>query len=315
MGKFFTISVLSAMLAVAPCVHAAPAAQADTIGPLLGGIMYDQGTPYNDLCPSLNGEGKSVTGCVATAMAQVMRYYKFPAVGHGSSSYTSSQGAVTYNFDNHPFDWDNMLETYTRSNYSLQQGQAVATLMLACGASVNMTYSADGSGAQTDKAQAALKNYFYYSNAKLAETTDQNVLVNDWVYTIQENLDNGRPVIYAGSSGSFAGHCFVVDGYTIDAEGTYWFHCNWGWSGLDNDWYKITNFAPPSDGTGNNYSGYRNSMVYNIYPDGGTAVEEVTHSMEIDANMPIYNIFGVQVRADQLQHGNIYIQNGQKIIF
>ena len=128
------------------------AATADSVGPLLGNIKYDQGEPYNRKCPVLNNEGRSVTGCVATAMAQVMRFYQHPSCGTGTSSYTGSSGAVTYNFSQHPFNWSLILENYSSQSYTNAQAEAVAELMLACGASVNMKYSADGSGSNADKA-------------------------------------------------------------------------------------------------------------------------------------------------------------------
>ena len=295
------------------------AATADSVGPLLGNIKYDQGEPYNRKCPVLNNEGRSVTGCVATAMAQVMRFYQHPSCGTGTSSYTGSSGAVTYDFSKHPFNWNLILEDYSSQSYTNAQAEAVAELMLACGASVNMKYSADGSGSNADKAALALKNNFYYptaANLELKVSTEdirQNILVEVWGEQLRMNIDAGHPVIYAGSSGNaITGHCFVVDGYKFDADGNTYFHINWGWSGANDGWFLITGFQPTPDET--NYSYYRNSMVYDIYPPTGTDLENVS-SNKLDLTMPVYNILGQQVNVSQLQKGMIYIQKGRKFVW
>ena len=294
------------------------AATADSVGPLLGNIKYDQGEPYNRKCPVLNNEGRSVTGCVATAMAQVMRYYQHPSCGTGTSSYTGSSGAVTYNFSQHPFNWSLILEDYSSQSYTNAQAEAVAELMLACGASVNMKYSADGSGSNADKAALALKNNFNYPDAAylekyLANDDDRTFLVEVWGDAMRMDLDAGRPIIYAGSSGnSITGHCFVVDGYKFDAAGNTYFHINWGWSGANDGWFLITCFQPTPDET--NYSEYRNTMVYQIYPPTGTDLENVS-SNKLDLTMPVYNILGQQVNVNQLQRGMIYIQKGRKFVW
>ena len=295
------------------------AATADSVGPLLGNIKYDQGEPYNRKCPVLNNEGRSVTGCVATAMAQVMRFYQHPSCGTGTSSYTGSSGAVTYDFSKHPFNWNLILEDYSSQSYTNAQAEAVAELMLACGASVNMKYSADGSGSNADKAALALKNNFDYpkaANLELYVSTEeirQNILVEVWGEALRMNIDAGHPVIYAGSSGNaITGHCFVVDGYKFDADGNTYFHINWGWSGANDGWFLITGFQPTPDET--NYSYYRNSMVYDIYPPTGTDLENVSSS-KLDLTMPVYNILGQQVNVSQLQKGMIYIQKGRKFVW
>lgn len=289
----------------------------DTIGPLLGEINYNQGTPYNNYCPILAGDQnrRSVTGCVATAMAQVMRYYRYPACGVGEAIYTSSNGAATFYFAEHPFDWNNMLEDYESQHYNSTQADAVADLMLACGASINMMYSADGSGTFCDKAHIALKNTFGYSSAMYVEARGnelENLLEYDWQYTMMENLDNGWPVIFAGTAKS-GGHCFVVDGYTVDADDNAWFHINWGWGGIGNNWCRIHNFSnEPSD----NYTSFDARMVYNIHPDNWTAVENVEgQQFGFNPNAPVYNLLGMRIENDRMIHGQIYVQQGVKFIW
>ena len=135
----------------------------DSVSHLLGDILYDQGEPYNRLCPIVNGR-RAVTGCVATAMAQIMRYYRYPSCGIGKVTYSGgNEGAKTIDLTNYPFDWSLIQANYNDS-YSKEEGDAVAKLMLACGASLNMNYSADGSGTQTSGTVKAFKNHFGFSS-------------------------------------------------------------------------------------------------------------------------------------------------------
>lgn len=254
-----------------------------TVGPLLGNINFNQGTPYNNMCPIINGR-RAVTGCVATAMAQVMRYYKFPAVGTGTFTYTGgSEGATTFVLDDHPFDWANMLPTYDFVTYTGTQADAVANLMLACGASLNMNYSADGSGANTAKVDGLLKNNFHFDREvayiSTANSSDPEQDIEYWGEdAVRPNIDNGWPLIFAGYPAlGQTGHCFVIDGYKEENE-LYYYHVNWGWGGAGNSWCLLTRLE---DVEGNNYSGHNLQMVYNIHPTNWQAVENV----EVD-NMP-----------------------------
>lgn len=288
----------------------------DAVSPLLGNIIYDQGVPFNNLCPIINGR-RAVTGCVATAMAQIMRYYSYPSVGTGSVTYTGSNGAATLNLADYDFDWSLILNDYTKS-YTAAQGEAVAKLMLACGASINMNYSADGSGSFINKAMKSLKDYFGYSKDieyydSTGDYDPEGLIEYDWVFTIRENHQKGYPVMYAGSPASGkSGHAFVIDGYKV-IDGIYYYHVNWGWSGAFNGYYLILNLKPENE----NYAGYGCDMVVNIHPEGWTAdVEEVeTTTNNIDLNAPVYTILGTKISADKLQHGCIYIQKGKKFVY
>ena len=288
----------------------------DAVSPLLGNIIYDQGVPFNNLCPIINGR-RAVTGCVATAMAQIMRYYSYPSVGTGSVTYTGSNGAATLNLADYDFDWSLILNDYTKS-YTAAQGEGVAKLMLACGASINMNYSADGSGSFINKAMKSLKDYFGYSKDieyydSTGDYDPEGLIEYDWVFTIRENHQKGYPVMYAGSPASGkSGHAFVIDGYKV-IDGIYYYHVNWGWSGAFNGYYLILNLKPENE----NYAGYGCDMVVNIHPEGWTAdVEEVeTTTNKIDLNAPVYTILGTKISADKLQHGCIYIQKGKKFVY
>ena len=288
---------------------------ADSVSHLLGDIIYDQGTPFNNLCPMINGR-RAVTGCVATAMAQVMRYYSFPNVGVGEVTYTGNNGAKTINLADYRFDWDLILNDYTKS-YTSEQAEAVAKLMLACGASLNMNYSADGSSSQIDKAMKALKDHFGYSKdiAYYDSTNDydpEGLIEYDWAPTIREQHKNGYPVFYAGhAAAGVTGHAFIIDGYKV-IDGIYYYHVNWGWSGAFNGYYLILNLKPEDA----NYAGYGSNMVINAFPEGWTDVDNVEiENNKLDLNKPIYTILGTRVAPSQLKHGNLYIQQGKKVLY
>lgn len=258
------------------------------VAPLLGEINFNQGIPYNNKCPYLNGR-RAVTGCVATAMAQVMRYYKYPANGTGSFTYTGGTGgARSVNLEDLPFDWDNILPTYDGVRYTSEQADAVATLMLACGASLNMNYDADGSSANTENVPRLLKNNFGYNKAVNVVRADANPeeTIKLWGEdAVRPDLEAGRPLIFAGYPAvNQSGHCFVVDGYMVE-EGVYYYHVNWGWGGVGNSWCLLNKLQ---DEEGHNYSGHQLRMVYNIYPNA-QGIEETEADQSVSANKVIKN--------------------------
>lgn len=287
-----------------------PNAASDSVGPVLGDIEFDQGDPYNRKCPYLNN-GRAITGCVATAMAQIMTYYQYPAVGTGTVTYTGTGGAQTYNFADHPFNWSNILHTYKNGSFTSAQADAVAELMLACGASVNMNYNTNESGAHSQKVLPALRDYFGYdaSIGWVHDATDE-IIATAWVARLKMEANAKRPVYYAGSTQT-SGHAFVIDGYKIEGETTY-FHVNWGWNGAHNGWFLITRLKPQSE----NYSLYSNDMVYNIFPPG-MGIKDVTADGPFRLNMsePVYTILGTKIPATDMQRGFIYIQNGHKFVY
>ena len=280
----------------------------DAVAPLLGNITYDQGTPYNNKCPYLNG-GRAVTGCVATAMAQVMRYYKYPAHGTGTFTYTGgNDGAKTINLEDYPFDWNNMLESY-QGNYTQKEADAVATLMLMCGASLSMNYSKDGSGADLGKMDGLLKNNFGYDKHVSFVSTKNTSNPQETIYywgedAVRPDLQAGRPLIFAGFPAvGQTGHCFVVDGYKV-IDGEYYYHVNWGWGGVGNSYCLLTNLQYESE----NYSGHNLQMVYNIYPANGQGIETISTDevksrkilrdgqLLIERNNREYTLQGVRIR-------------------
>lgn len=202
---------------------------------------WNQDAPFNNMCPTYTKNGKKynyVTGCVATAMAQIMYYHKYPVKGSGHYSYTyipeGGNGTVrpSANFET-TYDYDNMLPVYTPGNYTQVQADAVAKLMYHCGVSVEMNYTTTGSGAFSANACQALRKYFLYDeNIKLY--TRDIFPVDEWMSIVYRELNDGCPILYGGQSSS-GGHSFVLDGY--DENGLV--HVNWGWGGTDNGFFDI----------------------------------------------------------------------------
>ena len=192
----------------------------------MGGIKWNQDSPYNNLCPIINisTSKRAVTGCVATGMAQVMKYYQWPVTGTGSNSYTTSTKHIplSLNFSQTTFDWANMTETYNGSS-SAAQKNAVATLMYNCGVSVNMDY-AESSGAASTASAKALVNKFGY-NPNIQHIDRRYYTRDEWKSIIKDELSAARPVLYGGDDGT-SGHFFVCDGY----DNNDFFHFNWGWA-------------------------------------------------------------------------------------
>ena len=262
------------------------------IVPLLGAegdankISWNQGTPYNDLCPQINST-KCVTGCVATAMAQVMKYHQWPAkTTTAIPAYTSysnglSLAAVPAETS---INWSNMLNSYG-SGASNTQKEAVAQLMLYCGCSVEMDYGTGGSSASSSAIATALKNYFGYK-----ETTQfvQRKLFSSakWADLIYFELAHNRPVIYSGQS-SGGGHEFVCDGYQYD-DGDY-FHINWGWGGLSDTYYVLSALLPEHQGTGGSSSNdgynYDQDAIIGIQKSTDTGVMSDIAQNDIDLQL------------------------------
>lgn len=201
------------------------------IGPLLT-TSWAQGSPYNDQCPKI-GSTRCVTGCVATAMAQVLNYHKLPRTMHGTKTYGYTLDGTRYtnsfDFGATTFDWDNMSNTYGWLSTNAQKA-AVAQLMYACGVASSMRYTTGESGTNTWVGTDAI-NYFM-----------DGIRADHYGYDrdrILQELKAGRPVIYSGASSSGGAHCFVIDGCRSDG----YFHCNLGWGGSNDGYFLPTDMA------------------------------------------------------------------------
>ena len=208
---------------------------------------WNQDSPFNMYAP-----GGCPTGCVATAMAQIMKYWEWPVQGTGEHSYVAMGYGEQYaNFGATTYDWDNMIDNY---NYGSTQEQkvAVATLMYHCGVSVDMMYEPSGSGAFSPDVPVAISNYFSYSDHATHITKGGNY--DEWIALLKSNIDQRIPLYYSGQSPQ-GGHAFVCDGYDVDDL----FYFNWGWGGSSNGFFLI-------DGENFEYSGSQ-AIVYDFVPD------------------------------------------------
>ncbi len=187
------------------------------VGPLLTDV-WDQYDPFNLLCPidTLTNE-RSVVGCVATAMTQVMHHWRWPDT----------------------YDWDNILDKYTEGNYTTEQAYAIAKLSYDCGLAVNMNYSSASSGARSIYQPVALVNMFGYDKGAQLYFKDFYSLA-EVTLMLKRELADGRPVLISGYNAD-GGHAYVIDGYD---ENDY-FHICWGNpGGEDNNWTYLPNMVP-----------------------------------------------------------------------
>lgn len=258
-------------------------AQVGEVAPLLGNLAWNQREPYNNLCPMLDATDRCVTGCVATAMAQVMYYHKWPAVGTGSHSYDCQINGVSEtlsaDFGATTYEWD-LMQTAYDGDETAEQELAVATLMYHCGVALEMDYGPE-SGAQSVGISKSLYNYFGY-DAGMRYRLRDNYTSAEWEQMIRRELDNGRPLEYSGYS-TTSGHSFVCDGY--DSEG--YFHFNWGWGGKSNGYFRLSALEPGSLGTGGGAGAYNFNQSINIgiQPDAGTPLVQDIESLVADTSM------------------------------
>ncbi|MDP4277467.1 MAG: thiol protease/hemagglutinin PrtT [Bacteroidota bacterium] len=198
------------------------------VKPLLGNIKWDQTSPYNSLCPRSPVDGKPLyTGCVATAMAQIMKYFRWPVSGTGSNTDVCQVGSFTVDFSRTAYQWDKMLDTYLGGTSLPEQDSAVATLMYHCGVAVNMNYMTDGSGASVyDARKALIQNFGYDKDIQYLERANFNAA--GWLSLVKTELSDSRPILMANDT-----HAYAVDGY--DSAG--YVHVNWGWSGVNNGYF------------------------------------------------------------------------------
>lgn len=247
-------------------------AQRDAISPMIR-TKWDQVAPYNEQCP-LYGTERTYTGCVATAMAQVMKYWSYPEVGQGSISYDceSLGKRLSLNFANRKFEWDKMLDYYDYGQYSEEEAAAVAYLMKATGYAVKTEYAAGSSGALAMNIAHGLVKYFNY-DPNILYTIRMYYSATEWEEMIYNNLKNVGPVLYGGASMLGGGHSFVCDGY----DGNGYFHFNWGWSGMSDGYFSLDALNPQSLGSGGGGGGgynFTQDAVLGIQPPTGLPVED-----------------------------------------
>ena len=275
---------------------------------------WDQDTPYWNLCPAKNDK-HCYTGCVATAMAQVMKYWEWPKQGIGShtipgTTYSADFGATTY-------DWANMKNSYSGSSTAAQK-TAVATLMYHCGVAADMEYGTNSSGAYTIdynghfssrnimSAETALKQFFGYKSTVVGYYRDgwaskgmRSWTRSEWIAMLKSELDAHRPIMYAGAGcddpnddNTCYGHSFVCDGY----DSNDYFHFNWGWSNWGDGYYDVDALAPTETGAG------AGNGEYNLEQDVIVGIEPPETGHEV-----VKNATGCTIRCTN------YAKNGEDL--
>ena len=223
---------------------------ADAVQPLLKS-KWGQDYPYSK-------QTQYVTGCVATAVAQVMYYHKWPAQGKGQESYTVKfdNTVRSADFTKSHYDWDNMLPDYNRRNVTTKQEDAVALLMNDVGIATNMQYTDRASGTQSYMAERALRNYFDY-DAALVTRFDEGE--DNFIEIVKKELRNGFPLYISGEPRSGGGHAWVCDGFDKEDR----FHMNFGWNGQANGYYSLATLSVTS--TGSEFNGAQHSFNLRLH--------------------------------------------------
>ena len=242
-----------------------------SVSPMLT-TTWNQSPYYNNLCPDSAGV-HAVTGCAATATAQVMKFWNWPVTGTGSHTYTDDNfGTLTANFGATTYQWS-LMPNALNSSSTTAQINAVATLMFHVGVAIEMDYGIRASGAYTNSygysdlacSENALKDYFGYKSTTIHSVYKNNVTDSVWVNVLTAEMDAGRPVIESGHGGG--GHAFVCDGY--DNNGL--FHINWGWGSAYDGYFAHNALNPGGGGTGSGSTHSYNdnqSLVVGIEPAG-----------------------------------------------
>ena len=215
------------------------------VEPLIGNVAWNQDAPYNNHCPiDPNSNQRSVTGCMATAAAQVMYHHKYPKKGTGSYSYSCGWENLSVDFSKATYDWDHMLPSY-KNGYTQQEADAVAQLMYHVGVASNMWYGSSASGAAMGTATQALVRHFDYDAAirvLMKDYMDEEAVMD----AIVADLQGSRPVFIEALTKKDEGHAFVCDG--IQADG--YIHINWGWGGYGNGYFALSAMNPTNQGIG-----------------------------------------------------------------
>ncbi len=273
-------------------------AQRGSIAPLLT-TTWNQDSYYASQCPS-----GSVTGCVATAMAQVMKYWNYPQQGTGFHSYNHPYyGTLSANFAGATYNWSSM------PNAVFSPNSAVAQLMYHCGVSVDMDYGSVSwasiiGPSGYPSAESAFRNHFGYKSTLTGETRT-NYNNSSWINLLKSEINASRPILHGGS-GSGGGHAFVCDGY----DNADFFHMNWGWGGMMDGYYCHNQLNPNSVGTGGGSGGYNNLQVIikGIEPANGGSGTNAT-SIDLHASItvnpsPILSGQSVTVTTNIKNNGN-----------
>ena len=292
-----------------------------SITPLLGQVEWGQGYPYNNMCPQVNGE-RCVTGCVATALSQIMYVHKYPTTGIGNYSYTTESGiSASANFGATTYQWNQMLPNYD-GDVTTTNINSVATLMYHVGVASNMAYGVSASAANSSIALNGLCTYFGYDKG-ITPLPKDFMPEEDILEAVATELQIGHPLYVSGRTKADEGHAFVCDGMLSSG----YLHINWGWNGYCNGYYVLSALKPEQQGTGgsaNNYAFTESVVVYaGVQPDKGgegkpmitansmrrTSADEIGRSDNVSFSMDYFDNKGTAI-ASGFVYYIIYDLNG-----
>ena len=245
-------------------IYTAPVlAPDDVVEPLLAKIRWSQFAPYNWYSPMRwspkdNVEKHAPTGCVATAVAQVMRYYAWPPKGHGKVKYLDKE--IDFATEA-PYNWKAMIGDYAAQVYTQEQGNAVAQLMRDVGYASRMKFQVEESSTTPHYAFEALRRNFYYAKTLRHYITDEHSTV-EWQRLLIDELKAGRPVPMGGMTIVNTAHEFVCDGY----DGQGYFHLNWGWGGQSDGYFLLQSVGTGDGGTNGMLYNFAGSMIIGMQP-------------------------------------------------
>lgn len=295
---------------------------------------WDQSYPYNTMCPTINGE-HCVTGCVATAFAQIIHYWRYPIKPAGAVTYSAGEaGNISENFTHYQFNYDLMPDAYDM-NWTQEEVNEVSLLNYLCGVSSRMGYGIDGSGSMSSRyAKQAFKTNFKYNGTMLKELDRTKNPFNVagttptygdtlWVDTCVKEIKAKRPIFYTGhdnsSTGTHAGHAWVCDGYNSSNKKV---HMNWGWSGFGDGYFNLytshlnaqgylfsdshwalIGIEPPQDSlpsVGIN-SAAVDPFCAPAYPNPATTSFTIPYQVNSPAMIEIFNVEGRRMEARKIE--------------
>lgn len=267
---------------------------------------WSQNNPYNTQCPTW-GEKRCVAGCTAIAASQIMKKHNYPEHGIGSHSYkwANENGdsiVLSADFENTTYDWNNMLDIYTKSA-TTKQIDAVSTLVYHCGVMNNLTYTASSTGGNSHHMVQNMIEHFGYDKSVRTYAkaySPDSLIMKEIVY----NLQKGLPIYISAKTEDGTGHAFVCDG--MDAAGLL--HINWGWGGKSNGYYHLSAFAPQQQGTGGSSTSkaftQKIKLFTNIHPDTNGEYNYVFFCDSIHSLQPVYHRDSVvRFRVDTIYNG------------
>ena len=219
---------------------------------------WGQGDPYNSKCPTFQGKQGPV-GCVATAMSQLMYYYKYPLQSDGMGYYTLGEASHIYSYKiNNTYDWEHMMDSYPSSWFiTNEEKENISQLCYDAGLASHMNYASDGSGTTAYEAAYGLGSVFKFDSLSVRCVQRNYCSDEEWIETICKEFQSGRPLIMTGQDPNYGGHAFLIDG--INAEGLV--HVNWGWNGNSDGYYNLNDMNPISS---NDHYNYSQTIVTNL---------------------------------------------------